>query len=281
MTRTPPICVRRCLRGEVGFGCPVEGCGSPYLTYHHFDPPWHARQDHNPEGIIALCLAHHCQADQGTFTSDQLRQMKRTPYLKQLKEPPRGYFNWKRELLLSRVGRMWGIECDVPLTIAGEKVIWISKTEEGHSKLNLEIRDSNGNQLFSMRDNDWLFYAPVNDIYCKPSGIALEFKEKIEGISMRISFQHVERQQLRQQLHDWLHLSSEPDPIFEKFFDVVWDKVQERIGDRSIALVDLEARLVWPYEVVIDKTGMTSNGRAIGVVSGYQIGVGGVTLQLG
>ena len=44
----------RTLRREVGFGCPV--CRSPFLTWHHFDPPYHVEEHWRHEGMIALCL---------------------------------------------------------------------------------------------------------------------------------------------------------------------------------------------------------------------------------
>ena len=76
MNRTPPPTVRRRLRQEIGFGCPFPGCGSPYLMYHHFDPPWREEQRMYPEGIIPLCAQHHALADQGTWTISQLREYK-------------------------------------------------------------------------------------------------------------------------------------------------------------------------------------------------------------
>lgn len=76
MNRTPPARIRERLRREVGFGCPVKGCGSPYLTWHHFDPPWSKHEHHEPNGMIALCREHHDQADAGAFTKDQLRAFK-------------------------------------------------------------------------------------------------------------------------------------------------------------------------------------------------------------
>ncbi len=39
-------------RGRVG--CPIEGCGSPYLTYH-FDPPRRIRAHDEPAGMVASC----------------------------------------------------------------------------------------------------------------------------------------------------------------------------------------------------------------------------------
>jgi hypothetical protein len=74
--RDPYRDVKRRLRREVGFTCPVEGCGNPYLTWHHFDPPWRVEHHHRPEGMIALCLEHAAQADNDAFTHDQLRALK-------------------------------------------------------------------------------------------------------------------------------------------------------------------------------------------------------------
>jgi len=93
MDRTPPAEVRRVLRQEVGFCCPIDGCGSPYLSWHHFDPPWREREHHDPAGMIALCLQHHKEADAGTFTEAQLKQLKKTSASREVK----GRFNWKRE----------------------------------------------------------------------------------------------------------------------------------------------------------------------------------------
>ncbi len=76
----PPADIRRALRVEVGFGCPVDGCGSPYLTWHHFDPPWRERQHHDAAGMIALCLQHHKEADSGAFSHEQLRVLKASPF---------------------------------------------------------------------------------------------------------------------------------------------------------------------------------------------------------
>jgi hypothetical protein len=89
MERTRPLAeIRRQLRGEVGFGCPVEGCGSPYLTWHHFDPPWREREHHDADGMFALCLQHHKEADSGAFSDSQLRSFKAEPFLKKSDPDP-------------------------------------------------------------------------------------------------------------------------------------------------------------------------------------------------
>ena len=77
LSRTPPVAVRRELRREVGFGCPVSGCGNPYLEYHHFDPPWEKEHHHDLARMIALCAEHHAKA--AAWTIDDCRAMKAIP----------------------------------------------------------------------------------------------------------------------------------------------------------------------------------------------------------
>ncbi len=73
-SRHPPADVVRQLREEVNYSCPI--CGSPFLAFHHFDPPYHERPHHNPEGMIALCPQHHKLADSGMYSTKYLRELK-------------------------------------------------------------------------------------------------------------------------------------------------------------------------------------------------------------
>lgn len=79
MDRDPPAEVQRILRREVNLGCPVPDCGEPFLSWHHFDPPWHVREHHDPVGMIALCVKHHKMADANVFSPEQLRAFKQSP----------------------------------------------------------------------------------------------------------------------------------------------------------------------------------------------------------
>lgn len=74
LSRHPPAAVLRQLREEVNYSCPI--CGSPFLTWHHFDPPYHVQPHHNPDGMIALCPLHHKMADSGVYSADYLRGLK-------------------------------------------------------------------------------------------------------------------------------------------------------------------------------------------------------------
>src|SRR4051812_5561180 len=94
LSRDPPAEVRRTLRREVGFGCPIPRCRSPFLEYHHFDPEWHVEHHHRPEGLIPLCPTHHAQA--AAFTVTQLRELKAAAHHR----PASGRFEWLRRELV-------------------------------------------------------------------------------------------------------------------------------------------------------------------------------------
>jgi hypothetical protein len=117
MNRTPPTAVRRELKREVGFGCPVPYCGNPYLYWHHFDPPWDVRQHHDPDGMIALCGLHHPKADAGAYSKEQLREFKRR--LAERAEEAKGRFEWMRHSLLGVVGGNFYYETPVVFQFRG------------------------------------------------------------------------------------------------------------------------------------------------------------------
>jgi hypothetical protein len=102
--RDVPEPVKRALRQEVGFGCPVPYCREPFLSWHHFDPPWNQEEHHRPEGMIALCIKHHKMADNGVWSKAQLHDMKRKDYSA---ETVKGKFEWARPGHLVRVGGVY------------------------------------------------------------------------------------------------------------------------------------------------------------------------------
>src|SRR5579871_3229704 len=98
----------RKLRKEVGYGCPI--CRSPFLTWHHFDPPMEDLKDQphwNPEGMIALCLTHHPRADrhkpyEGAYTKAELHEMKKRDYSS---KPVKGdFWHLEKKNMLVRIG---------------------------------------------------------------------------------------------------------------------------------------------------------------------------------
>lgn len=165
MNRKPPTEVRHALRQEVGFGCPIPGCASPYLEYHHFDPPWREEQHHRLEGMIALCSLHHPQADASTFTTEQLRQFKELPAA-----GVQGRFNWLRHSVLAVVGSNFYYEVPRLIRWRGQDIVWFNRDDTGHLLLNLRMLSASRDERMVLCDNDWIVRGNPTDFECPPSG---------------------------------------------------------------------------------------------------------------
>lgn len=195
MERTPPQSVLEVLRREVNFGCPVQGCGEPYLTWHHFDPPWHVKQHHNPEGMIALCQTHHNLAEGGRWTKKQLKEMKRNPFVKG--DSISNRFDYLRKKVVCSFGN---IAYDVKnvLTINGERVIGFERDESGYDRLNILIRGEDESVILEMKNNFWTVFADnLYDLRCSAQGRELEIKSKDKQTCLKIRFVDLSLEEFR------------------------------------------------------------------------------------
>jgi hypothetical protein len=189
MTRQPPAAVRHQLAEEVGFGCPVEGCGSPYLTWHHFDPPWAAKQHHDPAGMVALCRDHHPEADKGAFTTEQLRDFKRVGRDRSRALGAR--FNWMRESLLAVVGGNFYYETPIAIRVNDIPVVWFNRDESGRLLVNLQMLTTSGEPRMLMLDNFWMTEgSSEREIVCPPSGSMVSAKYP-NGDQLKVEFREL------------------------------------------------------------------------------------------
>jgi hypothetical protein len=186
MRREPPAAVRRQLAREVGFGCPVEGCGSPYLTWHHFDPPWAERQHHDPEGMIALCRDHHPEADAGAFTVEQLRNLKRIG--RDRTAALGAQFNWMREELIAVIGGNFYVRTPIAVRVGDTPVVWFNRDEDGRLLVNLRALTTSGQPRMAMIDNFWVTEgSDEREIVCPPSGRLVSAKYP-NGDRLKVEF---------------------------------------------------------------------------------------------
>jgi hypothetical protein len=181
LSRTVPQAIRRQLRAEVGFGCPI--CGSPHLEYHHFDPPWSQRQHHNPIGMIALCARHHDAADSGAFTTKQLRDLKSAERTK-----VQSTFQWRRKHTVFVCGGNYAYCCQSMLNVSGIDILYFEKDSNGCDTLSLNIYDICMNRILEMRQNDWIARTNVDDIEAPPSARTLLFRSSIHRVDIQIEF---------------------------------------------------------------------------------------------
>ena len=174
MNRKPPVDVKRQLREEIGFGCPVPECGSPYLEWHHFDPPWHVENHHNPKGMIALCRTHHIQADQGAFSVDQLHEFKQSG--KENWRQVSGKFNWMRNRLLAVVGGNFYYETPIIFKFKDQPVIWFERDENDYLLLNLHMLSTSNELHCYIKNNEWFNVGGEEDIESPPSAKKVKIK---------------------------------------------------------------------------------------------------------
>jgi hypothetical protein len=189
LRREPPEPVKKVLRREVGFGCPVPGCGSPYLMWHHFDPSWREQKHHNPEGMIALCGEHHAKADAGAFTSEQLRRFKAEAA--QNIQERKARFDWMRNRLLVVAGGNFAYDCPVIFDFNDEPRIWITRDAEDYLMLNIQMLSISGQPRAGMRDNWWIAKGNPDDLVCPPSGRLVQV-QYVNGDDLKVEFFELE-----------------------------------------------------------------------------------------
>lgn len=200
VNRTPPKRVRQELAREVGFGCPAEGCGSPYLTRHHFDPPWSERQHHDPAGMIALCREHHDAADAQAYEADELRLMKRIG--RDRNQALEARFEWRRRRLLCVVGGNFYYETPVAVRLRTHPVVWFNRDSDDRLLLNVAMPATIRESRLYVEDNFWIETGSPSGVECPPNGrlvavrypngdaIRIEFFEIASGAALTRRYEH-------------------------------------------------------------------------------------------
>jgi hypothetical protein len=164
ISRTPPVEIRKNLRKEVNYGCPI--CRSPFLTWHHFDPPWNECHSHTEQGIIALCSNCHRQADGGAFTKKYLHELKE----KTISSPPIGSLPWHINCALVRFGGNLFIAQSSKLfsiRVVKQEVFSLLLDTNGYLKLNASIWNNKNALVLRLEDNDIVSYMDnIGDLEC-------------------------------------------------------------------------------------------------------------------
>jgi len=172
MKRTSiPDRVKAQLRKEVGFGCPVKGCGNPYLEYHHFDPPISVRPHNEPSGMIALCAQHHKKADGGLYTVGQLHELKSDKANAAL---VMGNLDWLRKDLLAVVGGSFFYKVPRILVVDNVDVVALHKDEDGYLRLSINMLSLLPEERIVIDRNEWRNIGSPLDLRCPPQGKELE-----------------------------------------------------------------------------------------------------------
>jgi hypothetical protein len=148
--REPPPEVKKILRQEVHYACPVPECGRPLLMWHHFDPRWEEKHHHDSDGMIALCTLCHPRADRGTWTKEQLKSFKQNPAPLGL---IREQFGWSERSVLYRLGGNYSVDCKVALVLGGQPILWNERSAEGRLLFSLDFFGERRERLLQVSEN--------------------------------------------------------------------------------------------------------------------------------
>lgn len=192
--RKPPVEVRRKLRREVGYGCPVKYCGNPYLEYHHFDPQWHIKRHHDPKGMIALCATHHAKAD--ALTREQCLDLKSNSHTRDVK----GRFEWMRREIVSIIGGNYYHEVPIILRMRDMSVIWWERDQNGYLQLSLQMLTVGNEPRTRLMANDWDIRGNPIDVESPPNGSLLSVRYE-NGDYLSIKFREWKSSEQLQATH--------------------------------------------------------------------------------
>ncbi len=118
--------------------------------------------------MIALCVEHAPKADNGAFTDDQLRELKRVG-VERAKEV-RGQFDWMRDEILVRVGGSYFYQQDRVFEVGTQPVIWFNRDDDGYLLLNFVMPKFFDAPRATIVDNFWSIAPDVKEVICPPSG---------------------------------------------------------------------------------------------------------------
>jgi hypothetical protein len=269
VNRNPPDEVKRILRAEVGFGCPLSYCRKPFLTFHHFDPPWEERHHHEPAGMIALCPEHHHKADRKVFTRAALRLLKTNPITA---DTVKGKFEWTATSHLVRLGGNYTDNVGTVLVLNGEDVIKFSKGAELDAELSFVLRDSSGLIVSEMRNNMLEVTEAKNlyDLDVRVSGTGIKFRDKKRSVLLDLLFKRVSVDGLRKTLKEDALRSTDPDGGAEvSGCDAITSQIMTWAndhldGDGNVSLLDFRNMTLY------------YGGKVVNIRNGFEFGFDGM-----
>jgi hypothetical protein len=183
--------VARRLRQEVHFACPI--CGNPVLTYHHFDPTWAERNHNDFTGMIALCQAHHAEAEGGRWSRDELKEYKTNP--PQLAKIAKDFLWRIGPKLLFRLGGNYATSDRHVIVLNGRPILSQERSDEGLALFSLDVFAQDDKLLLQVVENsvsveslgmwDVQFYGQHNHFIVKPKQGTIALDLHLKRLSLQ------------------------------------------------------------------------------------------------
>ena len=291
---------KRQLRREVNFGCPVHGCGIPYLTYNHFDPPVAEGGTDDPDGMIALCANHHHLADGEVYTKDQLRELKRKPYLG--RPEVRDRLEWMRREIVFRFGSVTHLRPSVILATHNRRMIWVERDTDHNLLLNMDLPGGNGQSVIQMENNDWLITGDLADLEVPPGGRSMTVRAPEHDLTLKLVFKDLEEMDFRKEVETDTRKSWERSQVrteallqarpelrdaldqsswtLEETVSKAWQELGGIVEHWPALEVTIGGHLPWPKPIDL-RPGLTTLGGSIGLGNVIVISNGGTAIHIG
>lgn len=171
-----PAAVKRTVRQECGFGCAI--CGSAFVQYHHFDPPFESAQKHRSEAIILLCPTCHTKFQH--IPAQEMRQYRLNPRCKQTGFLSDANFLFRMDHI-PRVALGHVVATSGQIIRYGDRVLLgIERLDRVGSHLGFmcDLRDDRGVTLLRIRQNELLIGADHYDIESSRTELIIRRKQR-------------------------------------------------------------------------------------------------------
>ncbi len=169
------------LRTEVNYVCPARdedgSCNDIFLTWHHFDPPFREWKKHEPKGMIALCNKHHARADADEYSLSQLKEWKKNPNISNVSEIKTKVSFLQRNDLHINIANTF-LAGNYANIICQSSYIRVQVDENGLALFNVQVTDSDGKEIFYLRDNVFNPTDNAREIEAKPRSLHINVKGK-------------------------------------------------------------------------------------------------------
>lgn len=237
ISRYIPATIRKALREEVGFGCPI--CRSPFLEYHHFNPTWAESKKHIPSGMIALCPAHHRKAHGDTWSKEDLTKLKSQFTNQAIK----GDIDWSIKNCFFYIGNnLIHGDNGIALTMNGKPIFSLQKDTSENFRINALVSTKSNKNILKIENND-IFADPslLDDLNCTTSSNSISIKALDSSLTLAFSRPTMSVQWLKKANLD-VHVFT---PVIQEWFG------------KEIQVINIEGAFKYDdYDIGINDTGI-------------------------
>jgi hypothetical protein len=144
--------------------------------------------------MIALCRAHADSADAELFSNTQLRQWKKA---ENSIDSVRAKFPWAQQNFLIRLGGNYSGGESIPLVLAGEPVISLTRGDGGLLSLSMNLKLPDGTSVASINENSFeADPTQIHDLVLNTAPTSVKIWLSDRNVGMELSFRRMTLQQV-------------------------------------------------------------------------------------